>query len=605
MWNKIKNNRAQRRRHVSVRMEIMAIFLVFVVVIMGVCLTIYNQNMSELRQADLDHLTESSRQLAAAANSVVMDMGSLFRIQYEDPKLRNILSSSRQSFDERTRFQNTTYVENTISHAMSDSEYIIRCSLFTAGGDIYSNVSSVYGEYKEYIWDILKNDEIGGSIYYTGLEEWSIGLVERRVVTAIKILYNYNGTTPLAWLVMDINYDKLQELLMTSDDNTGTILLCNGAPIYSDSIQGLSEEQLQQILEKGLLLAEEGKEQEIIRAEGRDYLTTAVKSVNTGWVLVRFVDEKEVLRPTTMRQYRDITLLLLTAVIVFCIYYCRISRMMEPLSWMDRVVRSNGGESLQKVWLPESRFPAPSDNEILNVVRNYNDMVDRMNEYTEKILRYEISQKEAQIKMLTYQINPHFLYNTLNTISAMAEIENMDHIVKITESISNIFRYNLKGEAKVSLREELAHVKDYVQIQAYRFPGRFLIRYDIPEELLEVRIMKFILQPLVENSILHGFSDRARGGEIVVGAKREGDMLLLTVRDNGDGINKRRLEEMNRKLFSCTLNRNEGEEIGADGIGIMNVNARLAGYYGGNCGITMYSVYGEGTETVLRLKIQT
>lgn len=605
MWDRLKSRQAGKRRHVSVRMEIMLIFLVFVAVIMGVCLTIYNQNMNELRQADLDHLTESSRQLAGTANSIIMDMGSLFSIQYQDPKLRNILSTSRRSYDERIRFQNTTYVENTISHAMSDSEYIIRCCLFTADGDVYSNVSSVFGEYRDYIRGIIDSGGVGTSIYYTEPREWSIGLVQHRVVTAIKVLYNYNGTRPLAWLVMDINYAKLEELLKAADDFTGTMLLCAEKPIYEDPLQDLSEEQMKQILSRSLEMAEAGTEQEIIRAGGRDYMTTAVKSVNTGWILVRYIDEREVLRPTSRRQNRDITILLLTAVLVFIIYYYRIRKMIEPLSRLDEAVRSNRGELLQKVSLPRTGRRPPPDNEILNVVHSYNEMVERMNEYTEKILRYEISQKEAQIKMLTYQINPHFLYNTLNTISAMAEIENMDHIVRITESISNIFRYSLKGETRVSLREELAHVKDYVQIQKYRFPDRFRVVYDIPDGLLDIRVMKFILQPVVENSILHGFSSRARGGEITVGARREGDFLLLSVKDNGEGINKRWLEEINQKLFSYRLRGSGGEDIGADGIGIMNVNARITGYYGGDCGIVMYSTYGEGTEAVLRLKAQT
>mgnify|MGYP002638992098 CR=1 FL=1 len=606
MW-KIKNKRWKRKPHpVSVRTEIIGIFLIFTLIIMGVFLAIYSQNMAELRQATQDHLTESSRQMAETANSIIMDMGPLFRIPYEDSRLRNILSGNRKDYEERVRFENTTYVESAIAHAISDNEYIIRGCFFTAGGDVYSNISSVFGDYKEYVYSIIAGGGIGENIYYTEPRTWSIGLVERRVVTAIKVLYNYNGVTPLAWLVMDINYEKLEELLVSTDGLTGTMLLCNGFPIYRNSLKDLSKEQEELIRIKSLSMAEQGLQQDVTHMGRKNYLTTAIKSIYTGWVLVRYMDEQEAVHEISRRQAKDITILFLTAVIVFLIYYCRISRMMEPLSLMDRVIRRNKGDCLEKVYLPGNAVGRAGDNEILNVVRNYNAMVERLNEYTEKILRYEIRQKEAQIKMLTYQINPHFLYNTLNTISAMAEIENMNQIVEITESISNIFRYNLKGESEVKLGEELEHVKDYVRIQTYRFPRRFKVSYDIPEELEEIKVMKFILQPIVENCISHGFCNMVRDGKIIVSARleAEGDMIVLTVDDNGEGINKKRLEEINNKLFLSRMDRENEEFIGADGIGIMNVNARIAAYYGGECGIIVQSVYGKGTQTVLRLKRQ-
>ena len=179
----------------------------------------------------------------------------------------------------------------------------------------------------------------------------------------------------------------------------------------------------------------------------------------------------------------------------------------------------------------------------------------------------------------------------------------MENIVEITDSISNIFRYNLKGDSIVTLREEIGHVKDYVQIQKYRFPDQFEMIYEIPEEIYSMKVMKFILQPLVENSISPGLFDKPEGGQITISAAltEEGDMLL-TVSDNGIGINKKQLEEMNQKLFEYRVNMNSGKDFGGDGIGIINVNARVSGYYGKEYGITLYSEYGRWTRAVLRIK---
>ena len=591
------------RRRKSVRLEVLTIFLIFIVIIMGVSLMIYNQNISELRQADINHLTESSKQLAYSVDSIILDVGSLFNLHYQDQRMCNIINHSKSQYDEVTRFQNTTYVEGTINHVVSNSKYIKRCCIFSANGDVYSNISSVFQDYKDYIWGIVDSGKLGRSIFYTDPEIWSIGQVDYKVVTAVKVLYSYNGTSPLAYVTLDIGYSELDRLLNSTDNPAGTLLFFEDMQIYNNRKGGLYGEQLTEVQEKAKQMVNDGHEQDILRIDGLDYLMTAIRSESSGWTVVRYVAEKEALRSITEHKIRDITVLLVTTAVVFMIYYYRIKQIMEPRAKRDEVIRHNKGTSLQKVYLSREDEWLLGNNEIRNVIQNYNSMAERINEYARKTLLYEIEQKEAQIKMLTYQINPHFLYNTLNTISAIAEIENMENIVEITDSISNIFRYNLKGDSIVTLREEIGHVKDYVQIQKYRFPDQFEMIYEIPEEIYSMKVMKFILQPLVENSISHGLFDKPEGGQITISAAltEEGDMLL-TVSDNGIGINKKQLEEMNQKLFEYRVNMNSGKDFGGDGIGIINVNARVSGYYGKEYGITLYSEYGRWTRAVLRIK---
>lgn len=590
-------------RRKSVRLEVLTVFLIFIVITMGVSLMIYNQNISELRQADINHLTESGKQLAYSVDSIILDVGSLFNLHYQDQRMCNIINHRKSQYDEVTRFQNTTYVEGTINHVVSNSKYIKRCCIFSANGDVYSNISSVFRDYKDYIWEIVDSGKLGRSIYYTDPSVWSIGQVDIKVVTAVKVLYSYNGTSPLAYVTLDIGYAELDRLLNSTDNPAGTLLFYEDMQIYNNGKGGLYGGQLTEVQEKAKQMVEEGREQDILRIGGLDYLMTAIRSESSGWTVVRYIAEKEALRSISERKVRDITILLVTAAVVFMIYYYRINQMMEPLTKMDEVIRHNNGTSLAKVYLSKEEEWLLGNNEIRNVIQNYNSMAERINEYAEKTLLYEIDQKEAQIKMLTYQINPHFLYNTLNTISAIAEIENMNNIVEITDSISNIFRYNLKGDSIVTLREEIDHVKDYVQIQKYRFPDQFEMAYEIPEEIYSIKVMKFILQPLVENSISHGLFDTSGKGRVTISASLEGEEeMLLTVTDNGVGINKKQLEEMNQKLFEYRVNMNTGQDFGGDGIGIMNVNARVSSYYGKSYGITLFSEYGRWTRAVLRIR---
>lgn len=594
----------ERRRRNSVRQEILSIFFIFTLVSMSVSLMVYSQNINELRQEDINHLTESGKQLAYSADSIIMDVGSLFNLHYEDQRMCNIIRHKRSQYDEITRFQNTTYVEGTLNHIVANSKYIKRCCLFTAQGDVYSNISSVFQDYKDYIQKIIQSGKLGRSIYYNDPEVWSIGQVDYKVVTAVKVLYSYNGKTPLAYITLDISYDALDNLLNTTDNPAGTLLFYKDMQIYNNGKGGLDEVQLRKIQDKAIRMVQEGMEQDVLQIGGLDYLMTAIQSSSSGWVVVRYIAEREALCAITERKIRDISILLVTAAVVFLVYYYRINQIMKPLSKMDEVIKNNKGSSLMSVHLTREEEWLLGKNEIGNVIRNYNNMVERINDYAKKTLLYEIDQKEAQIKMLTYQINPHFLYNTLNTISAMAEIENMEDIVKITDSIANIFRYNLKGDSIVTLREEIDHVKDYVQIQKYRFPDQFEVKYEIPEELYSIKIMKFIIQPLVENSISHGFFDMTDKGQIIISAKLEGENdILLIVRDNGKGINRRLLEELNQRLFGYKVKMYAAEDIGGDGIGIMNVNARVISYYGTDYGIVLSSEYGRYTQAVLRLQV--
>lgn len=308
------------RRRKSVRLEVLTIFLIFIVIIMGVSLMIYNQNISELRQADINHLTESSKQLAYSVDSIILDVGSLFNLHYQDQRMCNIINHSKSQYDEVTRFQNTTYVEGTINHVVSNSKYIKRCCIFSANGDVYSNISSVFQDYKDYIWGIVDSGKLGRSIFYTDPEIWSIGQVDYKVVTAVKVLYSYNGTSPLAYVTLDIGYSELDRLLNSTDNPAGTLLFFEDMQIYNNRKGGLYGEQLTEVQEKAKQMVNDGHEQDILRIDGLDYLMTAIRSESSGWTVVRYIAEKEALRSITEHKIRDITVLLVTTAVVFMIY---------------------------------------------------------------------------------------------------------------------------------------------------------------------------------------------------------------------------------------------------------------------------------------------
>ena len=203
-------------------------------------------------------------------------------------------------------------------------------------------------------------------------------------------------------------------------------------------------------------------------------------------------------------------------------------------------------------------------------------------------------QREAEFKVLASQINPHFLYNTLETIRMKARINHQAEIEELVKMLAKILRKNLRaGGQDVSIREEVELVESYLKIQQYRFEERIQYQIRLPENLQEYRVLPLILQPIVENSIIHGLETKEGIGHILIEVERVEDAILIAVEDDGLGISKDRLFEVQKEMESRNLNRTH--------IGVSNVHQRLLLKYWENYGLTISSIEGKMTRIVIRI----
>jgi two-component system sensor histidine kinase YesM len=194
-----------------------------------------------------------------------------------------------------------------------------------------------------------------------------------------------------------------------------------------------------------------------------------------------------------------------------------------------------------------------------------------------------IKQKEAELASLEAQINPHFLYNTLQSIKWLSDMYKAPDIGDMAISLAKIFRFSIKGAAIVSLYEEMQHVKDYINIQKYRYGDRFTLEYNIPDELLSCQIPKLIIQPLVENSIYHGIETKEEPGVITIWAESGDNCLHIGVEDDGAAVSPEKIEEIRLSLKrQADLNAGAG---GAKSLGLKNIHDRLQMLYGSDYGI--------------------
>lgn len=206
----------------------------------------------------------------------------------------------------------------------------------------------------------------------------------------------------------------------------------------------------------------------------------------------------------------------------------------------------------------------------------------------------ELQKKETELAFLRSQIDPHFLYNTLEAVRRMALARNVPEIADMVVDMGKILRYSIKGEPIVTLGEELVMIKSYIRIQQMRFADKISVGYFIPEEALSIPMPKMLIQPLVENAVFYGIEPANWEGVLYIGARIEGKALIVTVKDNGVGIPTDKLERLKKRLA--------GEEWDMDAhLGLQNVHMQIRLRYGEGYGIQVESSREDGTTVTMRL----
>ncbi len=232
------------------------------------------------------------------------------------------------------------------------------------------------------------------------------------------------------------------------------------------------------------------------------------------------------------------------------------------------------------------------NDEFAELESTYNEMISRIADLTKKNVEEKLEQRKLQLDALQAQINPHFLYNTLDTIVWMAKIKKQQEIADLAMALAGFFRISLhKGDKLISVREELDFVKGFVLIEQTRFPDKFELFIDVDEELLDYMIFKIMIQPFVENAIKHGIAPKAGSGRITIRGRREENDLVFQIIDDGIGMEA-----------ASTASR-QGELVGLRGYGIHNVNERIRLAYGEPYGVQIESTPDRGTTVTVRVPI--
>ena len=243
--------------------------------------------------------------------------------------------------------------------------------------------------------------------------------------------------------------------------------------------------------------------------------------------------------------------------------------------------------------------------ELQELAEHINQMAERLETLIEETRRNQEHLAKAELRTLQAQINPHFLYNTLDTIVWQAESGKSEEVVRLTRSLSDFFRISLSSGADwIPVSQELKHVSAYLSIQQTRYRDILTYEAETPEGLEHVYMLKLLLQPLVENALYHGIKEKRGGGRITVRVKTEGALMCFTVTDTGKGMTPEQLKEIRKALDTATPSLQAALEPGGSGFGLRNVDMRIRLYYEKKKGLTIRSGP-EGTEVSFVIPVRT
>ncbi|MGR6542178.1 cache domain-containing sensor histidine kinase [Paenibacillus tundrae] len=577
-------NRLRSSKVSSIRFIITWSFSVFIVLVLTIMAMLLHDKFSQAAERSAELTTRQIvDQVSYSLEDYVRSMSHLYRA-IEEHMLRDGTWEGDQ-------------VDKQLDTLLSSREDIISITLLDAQGHLLKNRPSARLKPSAHVTQqgwfqsaLRVPDHLSFSLphiqnMYDGPYKWVVSMSKG-------ITVRQDGQDRQVILLVDINFKQMDELsrrvslgqrgyVYIIDESAGNIVY---HPQQQLMYMGLKRENIEQAL-----VATGSYEDE---SEGQKRLNTVKSVANIGWKIVGVAYLDEML--TTRQEVNGYLIRVLIVVLVLAIIVSLIlsSSLTRPIRRMERKMKAveRGDFSVE--------LPIEGPLEVERLSRRFNLMVNKIRALMNEIIHEQEQKRRYELEALQAQINPHFLYNTLNSVVRMVGMSRNEEVVTMITSLSRLFRISLsQGKTIITVREELEHAHHYLTIQQMRFKHKFRFNMEADEEILECLTLKLVLQPLIENAIVHGIEYDMDEGQIEIRVYQEETNLVLRIMDNGVG--------MTEEQVASLLNGNVIVKSGAgSGVAVRNVHDRIQLYYGDAYGLEFASELEEGTTVWIRIPIQ-
>lgn len=593
----------KRRSRMTIQQKVLSgVGMLFACSFLALAIFFIQSYIQELN-IELGHMRNYNRQLSMNLDRVVDTTSSFRYMHFSNDKIRNLLRSDDSDIDPEGQKKTEKDLEESLALLTDMGKDVLRAVIVTNDGRIYKSVEEIEDGYIKRM-NVLLTQEKGWDQkkagYFSPIHKATVNLVEHYVVSMVSPIWSIVQEEPVAVIYLDLDFDKLTNQWHTfaNLNQNFSFMILSEKQLLFDSEKSQEKENYQRLIKESRNMTESGKKDQIVKVHGKYCVISVEKNEDTGWYLMQYMPVSK-LAERILNNTSALLLVLIGVIFITItgsyVLAKNVSRPVKELSqFMGRV--ADVPEEEKEIAL-FSKKDTENTEEILQMIDSYNAMAKRINDNIIKDYIYKLNQKQAELKMLQFQINPHFLYNALNTISSIAQLQDVEYIPEIASGLSDMFRYNIDGREIVTLREEITQTENYMGIQKIRFPERFLVEICVDEDLMDCKVLKFILQPIVENSYKYGFAEKRKKNVLCIwGYREKEDDIIIIIEDNGAGIEAEKVSKINEALAG-----DKGFEASA-GIGLRNVNARIKNYYGEDCGIWLESECGKFTRVYLKIR---
>ncbi|MDF2649273.1 MAG: Cache sensor signal transduction histidine kinase [Paenibacillus sp.] len=563
-----------------------------VVTIMVIAWMSYNLSTDAVKKNSRDYTYQLMGQVSSNIDSYMIYMDNISRMVLSNYDIKEYLlkqvylgAIGKEDLKQKISFQ--------LNSVLSTRKDISSILIFGTNGEIIPYNENIKLNPKvdptEQSW-YKKAIEAKGKVVISSSHVQNMILNEyNSVISLSRELSSDVGDEKLGVLLVDLNYSVINDICNKIKlGNRGYVFIVDaqGNIVYHPEQQMINNNQKIELISQ--VMRTPGSS--FVTSEGTNSRMYTIKtSQSTGWKIVgvNYVDElvsnKHELQTYTF--FGGIGFLII-AVLLSIILSLRISRPIKHLeSSMKEVEKGNF----------DIQVDIQSSNEIGHLSNRFNRMTIEIKELMLQNIKEQELKRKSELQVLQAQINPHFLYNTLDSIIWMAETGKSKEVILMTASLAKLFRLSIsKGQEFISIFNEIEHIKNYLTIQKMRYKSKLDFEINVDKSILSNKVIKIILQPLVENAIYHGVRNNAGKGYIQITGIRKGNRILLQVIDNGIGMSPEEIHKMYQK--------DRTSEKGS-GIGVQNVNRRIKLHFGDPFGLHFESELGRGTTVNIWLPV--
>ena len=536
-------------------------------------------------------------------NLTLQKMANISNVLVFSDDLNKAFSASQQDYYANMLTFDTVVSNLVVNNLYDTSDVII--TVFDQQERLYTNWSINYNDYAF----LLKEEWVRESVLQQGHIVWDMFSPpyiieddrEAKYISLARSMQSYGVVGDyLATVIISIRQDTLSDLLLQYTYNEDDcIFICGpdgSEPVLKyDLHHAISADVLREVQKK----VEDGSGSMTISAGKKRYLVSDYTFPVVGGLdeipfrVYYFTDYQRV--ENQLAQIFNWATLCVLAAFILAVFLSGVivNRIVQPVKLLAKHMDEYSLEE-QNIQLDMDR-----QDEIGSLNRSFYAMNEKIrNLFIQLNREYEVKEK-YRFESLRAQLTPHFLFNTLNTIRWMAIIRKADNITESIDALTNMLKYSMnRGSELVSLKEELNHIKDYVYIQNCRYGDRIDVQMEVDDSILQCKVIKFILQPVVENAVMHAFSGSDNQGIVRIIGEIVDENLILYVKDNGVGMSA----EMREHLLDMDEDLHQrGKRL--TGIGLKNVNERIRVAYGEAYGLQIESSEGEGTAVIYTLPL--